>query len=108
MQTFDAFGVPVFYVTVTIPEPAGGGNVRIWNCCDSAGILVTQCEIIIPAINLVVAARRIAEAAQEGFQRRNGVWNGSLNADLRQHHRQYFVALNQIGTQLCERGTRVP
>jgi hypothetical protein len=67
MQGFDAFGVPVFYVTVTVPEPAGGGNVRIWNCCDRSGILVPQCEIIIPAISLVVAARRIAEAAQEIF-----------------------------------------
>jgi hypothetical protein len=64
---FDGFGVPVYYVTVTVPEPAGGGNVRIWNCCDRSGILVPQCEIIIPAINLVVAARRIAEAAQEIF-----------------------------------------
>ena len=67
MQTFDTFGVPVFYVTVTIPEPAGGGNVRVWNCCDRSGILVPQCEIIIPAINLAMAARRMAEAAQEIF-----------------------------------------
>jgi hypothetical protein len=67
VQTFDAYGVPVFYVTVAVPEPAGGGNVRIWNCCDRSGLLVPQCEIIIPAINLVVAARRIAEAAQEIF-----------------------------------------
>lgn len=67
MQTFDAYCAPVFYATVAISEPAGGGNVRIWNCCDRSGILVPQCEIIIPAVNLVVAARRMADAAYEIF-----------------------------------------
>jgi hypothetical protein len=77
LQTFDAYGVPVFYATDAVPEPAGGGNVRIWNCCDRSGLLVPQCEIIIPAINLVVAARRIADAAQGVFN--TEIMNGTAH-----------------------------
>jgi hypothetical protein len=67
MQNFESYGVPTFYMTVAIAEPAGGGNVRVWNCCDRSGILIPVCEIIIPAFNLVVAAREVADAALQIF-----------------------------------------
>lgn len=67
MHNFDAYGVPTFYMTTAVPEDAGGGNVRIWNCCDRSGVLIPVCEVIIPATRLVVASRRVAEAAQTIF-----------------------------------------
>lgn len=67
MQPFDAYGVPTFYMTVAVTEPAGGGNVRIWNCLERSGMIVPVCEIIIPAIKLVTAAQEVAAAAQRIF-----------------------------------------
>ena len=68
MQDFDAYGVPTFYMNVPVAEPAGGGNVRIWNCKRARGVLIPVCEIIIPAAELVIASRIINEAALEAFQ----------------------------------------
>jgi hypothetical protein len=64
----DCVGVPTFYVTVAISEPCGGGNVRVMNCAERHGVLIPQVEIIIPAINLVTAARHVIETAQRVFK----------------------------------------
>lgn len=66
---FDAYGVPTYYMTVPIAEPAGGGNVRVWNCALKHGILVPQCEMIIPATDLLVASHIIREAALKELQK---------------------------------------
>ena len=68
MQDFDRYGVPTFYMNVPVAEPAGCGNVRIWNCKRSNGVLVPVCEIIMPAIELMVASRIIGAAALEAFR----------------------------------------
>lgn len=68
-EAFDAYGVPTFYMNVPVAEPAGGGNVRIWNCVRKKGVLIPVCEIIIPAIELVVASRIVGDAAIEAFKR---------------------------------------
>jgi hypothetical protein len=64
---FENYGVPCFYITGAIAEPAGGGNVRIWNVCTRNGKTVPICEIIIPAANLVMAAKVVTEAAVSVF-----------------------------------------
>lgn len=66
-EAFDSYGVPTFYVNVAVPEAAGGGNVRIWNCVRKRGVLVPVCEIIIPATDLVIAARAVSATAQDVF-----------------------------------------
>lgn len=66
-EEFSSYGVPTFYMNVAVTEPAGGGNVRIWNCARRHGALVPVCEMIIPAIDLVLAARTVMEAATEAF-----------------------------------------
>ncbi|SHJ71967.1 hypothetical protein SAMN05444159_1311 [Bradyrhizobium lablabi] len=68
MQDFEAYGVPTFYMNVPVAEPAGGGNVRVWNCVRRHGVLVPVCEIIIPAVELLVASRIITSAAIETFK----------------------------------------
>lgn len=67
VEQFDSYGVPTYYVNVAIAESAGGGNVRVWNCSRKRGILIPQCEIIIPAVDLVVASRAVSDAATEVF-----------------------------------------
>jgi hypothetical protein len=72
-EDFNAYCVPTFYMTVPVAEPAGGGNVRIWNCALKRGVLVPQCEIIIPAVELLVACRIITSAAMETFKKEGGM-----------------------------------
>jgi hypothetical protein len=68
MQDFDSYGVPTFFMNEPVAEPAGGGNVRVWNCVRRHGVLVPVCEIIIPAAELLVASRIITQAAMEAFK----------------------------------------
>lgn len=68
MQDFDTYGVPTFYMNVPVAEPAGCGNVRIWNCKRARGILIPVCEIIIPAAELIEASRIINSAALATFK----------------------------------------
>ena len=68
MQDFETYGVPTYYMTEPVAEPAGGGNVRIWNCVRRHGVLVPVCEIIIPAAELLVASRIITDAALATFK----------------------------------------
>jgi hypothetical protein len=70
-EHFETFGVPTYYINVAVPEPAGGGNVRIWNCARKHGLLIPQCEIIMPAVDLLIAGRAVAEAATESFNDEN-------------------------------------
>jgi hypothetical protein len=67
-EAFDSYGVPSFYMNVPVTEPAGGGNVRVWNCVRKHGVLIPVCEIIIPAAELLVASRIITSAALEVFK----------------------------------------
>lgn len=71
-EDFASYGVETFYMNVPVAEPAGGGNVRIWNCALKNGVLVPQCEIIIPAVELLVASRIISSAALDVFRMERG------------------------------------
>ncbi len=63
----DTFGVPTFFVDTAIPEDAGNGIVRVWNCQNRNGILVPQCEIIIHSARLVVAGKLVSEYGVRAF-----------------------------------------
>lgn len=65
---FQSYGVPTYYMNVPVAEPAGGGNVRVWNCVRRNGVLVPVCEIIIPAAELIEASRIINSAALATFK----------------------------------------
>lgn len=69
LDVFASYGVPCYYVTKAVPEQAGAGNVRVWNCTERNGVLMPVCEIIIPALSLVVAGKLVAETALEIFNR---------------------------------------
>lgn len=69
LDTFASYGVPTFYVTKAIAEDAGSGNMRVWNCTERNGVLTPVCEIIIPALALVVAGRIVTDAAMDLFNR---------------------------------------
>lgn len=71
-EDFDSYGVPTFYVNAAVPELAGGGNVRVWNCARRHGVLVPVCEIIIPATDLMIAARTVIDVAGQVFMVREG------------------------------------
>jgi hypothetical protein len=49
----DSFGVPTYYVTDVVKEDAGCGNIRMMNCQIRNGILIPQCEVIVPASRLL-------------------------------------------------------
>lgn len=78
---FDNYGVPTFYMNVAIAEPAGGGNVRVWNCARRHGTLVPVCEMIIPAADLVVALRSLKDTATEVFTLEQSVMGGLAMAN---------------------------
>lgn len=70
MHTFPAkmLGkIPTYYVTHTIQEDAGGGNVRIWNFARVNGVLVPQFECIVSSAKLVTVSKSLAELALEVF-----------------------------------------
>ena len=66
-EDFESYGVPVFYCNVSVTESAGGGNVRIWNCVRKRGVLIPVCEIIYPAVDLVVNGRMASAVATTVF-----------------------------------------
>ncbi len=63
----DTFGVPTFFVDTAIPEDAGNGIVRVWNCSSVGGVLVPQCGVIIHSTRLFVAGRRVGDYAEKVF-----------------------------------------
>ena len=65
----DAFGVPTFYVTDIVKEDAGAGNIRIMNCQRRNGILIPQCEIIVPACRLLPIGKEVSAFAHDIFMR---------------------------------------
>lgn len=69
-KMIDIPGIPEFFMTeVGRTESVGGDCVRIYNCVERGGYLIPQCTVILPARSLIVAARRVTEAAQEAFER---------------------------------------
>ncbi len=75
----DTYGVPTFYVDTAIPEDAGNGNIRVWNCHFRNGILIPQCEVIIHATKLYVAGRRVGDFAEKVFN------DEQMKMDLARH-----------------------
>jgi len=68
LELLESINIPEYFVThVGQTECAGGGNVRIYNCVKRGRFLVPQCTVVIPAVNLIVAARRVEDAAREVF-----------------------------------------
>lgn len=65
----DVTGLPTFYVTDVVREDAGNGNARIWNCTVRSGILIPQCEIIIPAQRLFLIGHAASEFAAQIYRR---------------------------------------
>ena len=59
--------VPTYYVTDTVQEDAGGGNVRILNYARVNGVLVPQFETIISSLKLVMVTKNLTELALEVF-----------------------------------------
>lgn len=79
-QMADAFGVPTYYVTDIVKEDAGAGNIRIMNFQLRNGILIPQCEVIVPACRLLPIAREVSSFACDIYQREHGTMrmtNGS-------------------------------
>jgi len=68
LELLEAVNVAEYFVThVGHTESAGGGNVRIYNCVQRGRFLIPQCTVVIPAVNLIIAARRVEDAAHEVF-----------------------------------------
>ena len=68
LELLESANVPEYFITdVGLTENAGGGNVRIYNCQRRGRFLVPQCTVVIPAVNLIIAARRVEDAAHEVF-----------------------------------------
>ncbi len=63
----DTFGVPTFFVDTAIPEDAGNGIVRIWNCSSIGGVLTPQCGIIMHSTKLFIAGKRVGQFAEKVF-----------------------------------------
>ncbi len=63
----DTFGVPTFFADTAIPEDAGNGIVRVWNCSTVGGVYVPQCAIIIHSTKLYIAGRRVGDYAEKVF-----------------------------------------
>jgi hypothetical protein len=59
--------IPTYYITDTLQEDAGGGNVRIWNYARVNGVLVPQFECIVSSVKLVAVGKRLADLAQAVF-----------------------------------------
>ena len=63
----DLVGIPTYFVDTAIPEDAGNGNVRIWNCITRGGVLVPQFEVVIHAAKLLVASSVVRSAAEHAI-----------------------------------------
>jgi hypothetical protein len=59
--------IPCYYITDVIQEDAGNGNIRVWNCTRRKGILIPQCEVIIPAAALLLVGKQVADFAEGVF-----------------------------------------
>jgi hypothetical protein len=55
--------IPTYYVTDTVQEDAGDGNVRILNYERVNGQLVLQFECIVASTKLVTVSKKLAEIA---------------------------------------------
>lgn len=59
--------VPTFYVTDTLQEDAGDGNIRVWNYERVNGILVPQFKVIISSLKLITVTKSLTELALDVF-----------------------------------------
>lgn len=59
--------IPRYYITETVQEDAGDGNVRILNFARINGVLVPQFECIVASAKLVVVSRKLTDIAQAIF-----------------------------------------
>lgn len=59
--------IPTYYVTDTIQEDAGSGNIRIINYARINGVLIPQFVCIVASAKLVVVGRKLTDIAQEIF-----------------------------------------
>ena len=62
MNTFPAKmlgDIPTYYITDTIQEDAGGGNIRIWNYARIKGVLVPQFQCVVASTKLLTISRHI-------------------------------------------------
>jgi len=51
--------IPTYYITDTIQEDAGGGNIRIWNYTRIRGVLVLRFQCIVASTKLLTISRNI-------------------------------------------------
>lgn len=59
--------VPIYYITDTLQEDAGGGNIRIRNYARVRGVLVPQFECIVASSAMLLIGRTISDFAQDIF-----------------------------------------
>lgn len=62
-QIADCFGVPTFFATEVVTEPAGGGCVRLYGCVRQRGLLIPQYQVIMPHTSMLTCSRTAREAA---------------------------------------------
>lgn len=60
-------GLMEYVVNAVATEPAGYGNVRIYNYVKRGGLLIPQFMCVMAAADLVVASRTVESAAQHVF-----------------------------------------
>lgn len=65
IEMADAFGVPSYFVTEILTEPAGGGCVRLFGCVRQRGLLVPQYMVVMPHLSMLDGAAAAAKAAEE-------------------------------------------
>ena len=64
MEMLDCVGIPEFFVTkVGKVEPAGGNCVRVYMCVERDGVLVPIYAVIMPALSMITATKRVQESA---------------------------------------------
>jgi len=75
MEMLDCVGIPEFFATtIGKIEQAGGGCIRAYVCVEKGGLLVPQYAVVMPALNMIAATKRVQEAALCLFnQTREGV-----------------------------------
>lgn len=59
--------IPTYYITDTVQEDAGSGNIRVLNYARINGVLVPQFVCIVASAKLMVVSRKLADIAQAIF-----------------------------------------
>lgn len=61
----DAYGVPSYFATEILTEPAGGGCVRLFGCVRQRGVLVPQYAVVMPYQSMLDGAGAAVRAAMD-------------------------------------------